>query len=57
MKKNTISTKLTDKQKKWLERENMFESHPIYKDRLIRQICVMFDGRVVEVDRKKITKL
>tara|TARA_R100001163_G_C5065140_1_gene202966 strand:+ start:1334 stop:1507 length:174 start_codon:yes stop_codon:yes gene_type:complete len=57
MKKNTKSTKLTDAQTAWLQRQQLFESHPIYKSNLVRQICVLFDGVVVEVDGKKISKL
>tara|TARA_R100000742_G_C4279598_1_gene104680 strand:+ start:6524 stop:6697 length:174 start_codon:yes stop_codon:yes gene_type:complete len=57
MKKNTKSTKLTDAQTAWLQRQQLFESHPIYKSNLVRQICVLFDGVVEEVDGKKISKL
>ena len=57
MKKNTKSTVLTDTQKKWLERQKVYESHPIYKSNLVREICVLFNGFVKEVDGKKIIKL
>ena len=54
MRKYAPTTNLSEKQKSWMKKQKLYGSHPIYKDPLVRKICEMFDGRVTEVNNKKL---
>lgn len=54
MKNRKPTTPLTAKQKEWAKRQELYSSHPIYKEPLVRKICDMFDGKVVEVNGEKL---
>ena len=57
MSRNAKTTQLTEKQKVWMEKQKLYTTHPIYKNTLVRKICDDFDGKVIEVNGKSITKV
>ena len=55
MRKNEPTTKLSKKQEIWMKKQKLYTTHPIYKNNLVREICNNFDGKVIEVDGKRLT--
>jgi hypothetical protein len=47
MKKYAPTTNLSKEQQAWIKRQELYNSHPIYKEPVVRKICEMFDGKVL----------
>ena len=54
MRKYAPTTNLTKEQEAWVKKQKLYSSHPIYKEPIVKKICEMFDGRVTEVNGKKL---
>tara|TARA_R100000458_G_C8238897_1_gene218487 strand:- start:56 stop:232 length:177 start_codon:yes stop_codon:yes gene_type:complete len=47
MRKYAPTVGLSKEQRAWIKKQELYNSHPIYKKPIVRKICEMFNGKVL----------